>query len=98
MSSSKIHSFILSIFVAGIALIQVIILNQYSTKGEKLTEINLKINDVDKENTRLVQEIASASSMISISEKAKILGFLNTSAVVSFAAPPPIAQSLDLSL
>ena len=98
MNHTRFWNFILGTFVAIIALIQVIILNQYSTFGEKLTEINTKIEYVEKENNRLAQDIASASSMITVSKKAETLGFLGTSGIVSFAAPPPIAHSLDLSL
>lgn len=90
MNKIKITLIIL-IFIAAVA--QVVILNRDSTAGENLVKIGSEIDQVDKENQRLSQQIASASALITISQKAKELGFVSSNKIVSLASPPKLAFS-----
>lgn len=81
-----------------LAVIQVLILNKYSTIGDKLSILSETIEEIGNENSRLGQKIASASSMTTISAKAKEIGLKETGTPISLNSPAKIAQKLDLSL
>ncbi len=76
-----------------VALLQVVILNRDSTSGENLVKINKEIEKVEKENIKLSQQIASASSLTTISQKAKQLGFISALKIVSLSSPPKLAYT-----
>lgn len=73
------------------AILQVIILNHYSTAGEKLVSALKEIEAVEKENNRLDKKIASSSALATISSKAKQYGLTSNQQIVSLTAPLPLA-------
>lgn len=74
-----------------LAIFQVLILNKESTVGEKLTIVMEEIKETELENSRLMQKIASSSSMVTISTKAKGYGLTNNQITLSLSSPLPIA-------
>lgn len=88
---NKIITIFLIIIIAICAVFQVIILNRYSTSGEELVIYLEKIKEVEKENNRLTQRIASASAIATIYAKAKEFGLTNNQQVVFLSAPLPLA-------
>lgn len=89
---------ILCIIATMLAIFQVMILNQYSTRGQELTTLNKNIQELVKENTKLSQAIASASSLTTISTKALTFGFTKNTSLISISTPMSIAYTKDLSL
>ncbi len=66
--------------------------------GDKLTLINKKIDESETENNRISQKIASSSSMITIADKAKNYGLVNSSQVLSLSTSLPLAANLKFAL
>lgn len=83
----------LIVLVFIISGVQVIILNRDSTSGEKLTKIYREFDQVERENSRLSQQIASASAMVTLSVKAKRLGFVASQKFISLNSPQKLALS-----
>lgn len=81
-----------------LAFVQVMLLNRESTSGERLTAIRIETENLSQENERLIQVIASDSSMLAISAKAQLLGLEVSPSVVSLASPLPIAARGNFSL
>jgi hypothetical protein len=81
-----------------LAVVQVVILNLNSTKGERLSLITEDIGIINNLNSQLQQEIASASALANISTKAKDFGFVQNKQVLSMGSSVPIAFSRSSSL
>lgn len=73
-------------------------LNINSTMGDELTKIDKKNEEIEADNNRLSQKIASLSSMTTIGEKAKLLGLVSSVRVLSLTTSLPLASNLKLSL
>ncbi|MBM3283322.1 hypothetical protein FJY90_03640 [Candidatus Gottesmanbacteria bacterium] len=98
MKSNKYpFNIVLIIIAIFLAAIQVFLLNTYSTTGKDLTRMSEEIQDTERENSRLSQKIASASSLMTISKKAQQLGFVYSSSVISLTSPQPLAYSPETS-
>lgn len=89
---------VLLVLLFFLGVIQVLILNIYSTAGRQLTKITKEIEDVEKENSRLSPKIASASSLVTISTKAQMLGFNKSTSFISITLLPPLAYSPETPL
>lgn len=74
-------------------IIQVITLNIYSTAGEQISQINNKLEEVQKNNLDMNLKIASSAAIATLSIRAKELGFNKNGEVKSLIAPLPIAYS-----
>lgn len=74
-------------------VIQVITLNIYSTTGEKISQVNYKLEEIQKENLDMNKKIASSAAIASLSTRAKELGFNEKVEIKSLTAPLPIAYS-----
>ncbi|MBI2617059.1 hypothetical protein HYW55_02945 [Candidatus Gottesmanbacteria bacterium] len=81
-----------------LAVTQVIMLNTYSTSGEKLTTLQQELNTLDAENIRLSQHIASSSAIANISAKAQGYGLVKTALPLSLSSPLPVAIGHELRL
>ena len=75
----------------ALATLQVIILNRYSTSGQKLTDITTSVTDFEQENLKLQQSIASSSAIATIFHNANAIGLTVKPAIVSLSSPVPIA-------
>ena len=89
---------ILIVLLILFAAFQVLLLNKYSTIGDRFSSLSVSMEEVDKDNSRLSQKIASASSMNTISIKAKDFGLVSIKDSISLNSPSKIAQQSDLSL
>lgn len=74
-------------------IIQVITLNIYSTAGEQISQINYKLEEIQKNNLDMNLKIASSAAIATLSIRAKELGFNKNGEVKSLIAPLPIAYS-----
>lgn len=90
----------LGLFTATVifAAIQVIILNTYSTSGERLTTLQTEINTIEAENIGLSQKIASVSAIAQVSQKVHSYGFIYSATPVSLGSAVPVALRQDLRL
>lgn len=60
-------------------LVQIFLTNELAGQGGKAGEIDARISLLEEENERLTQEVASASSLLRIEEKAREMGFVEAS-------------------
>lgn len=82
---------LLILIVGLLSVIQVFILNIYSTKGNMQTVILEEIKKLETDNDRLNQNIASFSAMMAIGIKAKDLGLVDKPSLISLTSPLPVA-------
>jgi cell division protein FtsL len=61
--------------VVSLFLVQLVFANSLATDGEKLAKIDQEIQKLNEENTTLKVEIARESSLVTLSQKAKDIGF-----------------------
>ncbi len=80
------------------SVIQVIMLNRYSTIGDKLNKFDIEIRQIEGENITLAEKVASSSSIASISQNAARIGLVKTLDVASLSTPLPVAYNLHLQL
>lgn len=80
-----------------LSIVQVGMLNKFSTIGEELNVIKQQIEKQERENNLYSEKIASASSIASISQKAGSLGLLQTPILLSLDQALPVAYSLQLN-
>lgn len=74
---------ITGLLVGTLFFAQLVFANNLATDGEKLAKIHEEIKRLDAENTTLKVEIAKESSLVTLSQKAQNLGFLNPSKVIT---------------
>jgi len=67
---------VLIFILVFLAVFQMVVANQLVTAGGKLGQIDEKIKRLEEENELLKKEIAIFSSLSTIAEKAKEIGFL----------------------
>lgn len=62
--------------LAGIlAITEIIFINQFVGSGQKILAVDTSIDSMTFENSLLEQQIASASSLVTIEVKSKAMGF-----------------------
>lgn len=66
----------LPLLAAFLAVMEIILTNQLAGSGKTVRSMDLSVDALRQENKLLEQRIASASSLISISSKAKDMGFI----------------------
>lgn len=88
----------LILVIIFLILWEVIILNKHSTMGDMLTSFNLKLESYENENNLLSQEIASASSMISVTQKAQEYELVSSTKIFSLTSSVPLASDFKSSL
>jgi hypothetical protein len=76
-----------------LASCQIILINFYSTFGEKLSELKIQTEKIEDDNTLISQKIASSSSLLAISIKAKESGLIDNTSIIHLSEPQPIAFS-----
>lgn len=89
----KIKNFLrgLIFLVIVFSLTKVAMANLITTHGMEMDQLEKQTRAVIQENKSLSEEIAQLSSLKRISDKAKKLGFINTSSLASFTQEEPIA-------
>jgi hypothetical protein len=83
----------LSLLVCTLVVVQVWLLNRNSTSGEYLTNLNLKIQQVEAQNDTFREQIASASALSTISKRALDIGLTPTIIQLSLTTPAVIAYT-----
>ncbi len=72
----------MSLFLlVGLVFTQLVFANNLATGGEKLSQVQDEISTLERENMSLKTEIAKASALTKLSEKAKQSGFIKPQVV-----------------
>lgn len=99
MTANKIVHFSGICFVLVVLIVlQVYLLNNYSTIGQQLSDLHQEIEMVESQNLRLQTEVASASAMLSIWAQSEMVGLIKIPVTVSLKAPLPVAYGIHQSL
>lgn len=80
------------------AVIHVVLLNQDSTYGQQLTDLQVNEAEILNQNLHLNQKIASVSALSSIVIKANIMGLTEKQNIVYISTSVPIAYNNSPSL
>lgn len=76
---------------AVLAGVNLFVSNQLSTQGEVLAEINSEVTMLDKESIFLRQQIADASSLASLDQRAQNLGYVPINHPLALSKTPSVA-------
>ena len=93
----KIKTLIAMIISSLFVVLHVMIVNYDSTSGREFERYSSILKKLQYENAQLTQKVASASSIMTIGQKAKMLGFNSQKSLVSFFGPQPLAAA-DIGL
>lgn len=74
--SLAIATILLLIIALGLFICQILFSNNLAQDGSTLKDLTTKVEGLSSENERLEQQIASASSLMDIHEKAVDMGFV----------------------
>lgn len=66
---------ILAILAVGVVTAEIWMVNRLATYGNKIYELKTVRNNLELENQVLENQISQVTSLISLEEKAKIIGF-----------------------
>jgi cell division protein FtsL len=77
--------------IVGLAVVRVAILNSISTTGIELVSLQTEVTKYKKENVLLKEEYLAVSSLTTIDQKAKALGFVDTKSHIYLNTPLPLA-------
>lgn len=78
--------------IVVLALVRITLVNNISTTGIKLVDMQNKIASYKKENELLREQYLQAASYTTISEKAAKLGFVPVKSQIDLSAPLPLAK------
>lgn len=98
IAGKNIRYLAIGVIITALVVLQVYFLNKYSTIGQQLSDLQMKIEAAENQNIRYRTEIASASAMLTISAQAQELGLINIPVTISFKSPLPVAYDLNRSL
>lgn len=65
----------LTVLVVGLFFTQLVFANSLATDGQKLAQIQSQITNLQAQNMTLKVQIAQASSLQTLSQKAQVMGF-----------------------
>jgi len=82
---------LLFLLISFLALGQLVVSHYLATMGEKLSLLEAKANQLEKENQVLEEEIKVSGSLSKISSRAKEFGFVKTTAVLHLTPQIPVA-------
>ena len=74
---------ILPVIVVLLFVVEILVTNELVGFGGKVGDANRAIDALKEENQLLQEKVASLSSLLSVEEKARALGFTTTPTVVS---------------
>lgn len=74
---------ILPVIVVFLFVVEILVTNELAGFGRKVGDANRAIDTLKEENQLLQEKVASFSSLLSVEEKARSLGFTTTPTVVS---------------
>ncbi|MBI3956336.1 hypothetical protein HY339_03700 [Candidatus Gottesmanbacteria bacterium] len=74
---------LLPIVAVVLLVVEILVTNELAGFGKKVAQTDRAIDTLKEENQLLQEKVASLSSLLTIEEKARVLGFTTTSAVVT---------------
>jgi len=74
---------ILPLIVIFLLVVEILVTNELAGFGRKVGDANREIDALKEENQLLQEKVASLSSLLSVEEKARALGFTTIPTVVS---------------
>ncbi|OGG18045.1 hypothetical protein A3D78_00930 [Candidatus Gottesmanbacteria bacterium RIFCSPHIGHO2_02_FULL_39_14] len=85
---------IITVFISCLFIIlKVSIVNFDSTSGREFENLTSMLKKLQYENALLSQKVASASSILTITQKAKLLGFNQQKTLISLYGPQSLAAA-----
>lgn len=72
----KICLHFLPVLLIAVVLAEFMVTNYLAGKGREVGNIDRQIGSFQEENERLAQRVASASSLLHVSQRARALGFI----------------------
>ncbi len=86
-------SYSLYIFIAVLALFQIIVSNRLATFGRDISDISVKTNEILLDNERIKKNIASSSAVLTLSKRAGELGYTKQAEIFYIDEQYPVAQN-----
>lgn len=89
----KIIGIILPIAAVVMIILQVVVSNELATLGKKLGQLDLNVKLESDINEAMRTEVASASSLLVMRDRAELLGFVEPTSkqVISLTSEVPVA-------
>lgn len=81
----------LIITVLSLSILRVALVNNISTDGIELAELQNKISQYKKENILLEERYLEVAALVNIEYKAKSLGFVDAKSQIYLSTPLPLA-------
>lgn len=78
--------------VVLLSVVRITLVNNISTTGIALVDLQNQVEVVEKQNELLKERYLQAASFTTISAKAKSMGFAPTKSQLNMAAPLPLAR------
>lgn len=72
-----------TVAVTSLFSVQLVAANNLATDGEKLSAVEHEITQIEAQNTSLKMEVAKESSLSSLANKAKEMGFAKPSKIIT---------------
>lgn len=90
---ARIIGIVLPITAIILVVLQVVISNELATLGKRLGQLDAQVSRETDVNEALSTEVASASSLLMIRERAELLGFVEPTAkqIMSLTLEVPVA-------
>jgi len=93
MKTKQLKKIFIAVLFLFLVLTQLYLLNSLSTFGNKVSKLEKDLYVLVAENDKIEESIASASSVTTLSVKAKILGLNVSPPSITLNGPIPIAFS-----
>ncbi len=82
----------LGFIVVVLSIVRIYLVNNISTTGVALVDLQNQAEEVKKENELLKEQYLQAASFTTINAKAKSMGFAPAKSHLNMAAPLPLAK------
>lgn len=94
----RLTGIILPILALFMLVCQVVVSNELATLGKTLGKIDYQISQENDVHEVLAAEVASASALMTVREKATAMGFVEPTAkqIVHLAVPVPVAFDTNI--
>ena len=90
----KICLRLLPVLLIAVVLAEFMVTNYLAGKGREVGSIERQIGVLQEENERLAQQVASASSLLNVSARARALGFIEPAQYMTIG-PSPFTVALS---
>lgn len=77
---------ILPFFVVILLVVEILVTNELAGFGKRVSQIDRSIDTLQEENQLLQEKVASLSSLLTIEDKSKALGFISSPPVITIGA------------